>query len=164
MRQQPSQEAAVQPEPVDATPRGGGRVTEPVPPTWRYVELENGDGSGRAGDVLKDFGVVVKNADGAPAAGVPVHVAIVGAEGKLNGGGRTLSRSSDAAGRVGFACALPESAGPFVLDVTLPEQPGPPSKLEVMVEPPSPNPHKTRPHNRLLFYEGYQFGKLHTLS
>lgn len=138
--EQPAREAAAPAEPVRTAPRAaGGGVKAPVPPSWRYVELENGDGSGRAGEVLKDFGVVVKNSDGAPAAGVPVHVAIVGAGGKLNGGGRTLSRSSDATGRVGFACALPESAGPFVLDVTLPEQPGPPSKLEVMVQPAPPD-------------------------
>jgi hypothetical protein len=137
---QRSHEAATPREPAEAAPRpGSAGVTEPVSQTWRYVELENGNGSGRAGDVLKDFGVVVKNSDGAPAAGVPVHVAIAGADGKLNGGGRTLSRTSDAAGRVGFACALPESAGPFVLDVTLPEQPGPPSKLEVMVAPALPD-------------------------
>lgn len=106
---------------------------------WRYLELEGVDGQGRAGELLKGLAVVVKNQDGAPAAGVPVMIAIAGVGGALDGGGRTLRRSSDTSGRVDFACSLPERVGHFVLDISLPEQPGTTSRFDLMVEPAAPD-------------------------
>ena len=44
----------------------------------------------RAGEVLSGLKVLVRDADGNPAPDVPVMVAVAGAEGTLNGGGRQL--------------------------------------------------------------------------
>jgi biopolymer transport protein ExbB/TolQ len=127
----------------------GGTKTPPVSaarshsssaraPSWRYLEHANGARSGRAGETLKDVTVLVKNQDGAPAAGVPVMVSVVGADGALEGGGRTLRKVSDASGQVGFECVLPSAVGTLALDVSLPEQPGPSTRVEVAVVPGPP--------------------------
>ena len=107
----------------------------PPAPTWRYVEMENDDPAARAGEVFSGLNLLVCDTHGAPAPDVPVSVAIAGAEGALNGGGRQLRTNSDAEGRVRLDCTVPESIGLFGLEVSLPEQPGPPTRLEIMVLP-----------------------------
>ena len=102
-------------------------------PAWRYVEMLNGHGPLRAGDVAKDLAVLVRNADGSPAPNVPVLVAVAGEGGELERGERSLRRKSDAKGRVEFSCTLPEAVGPFELEVSLPEQPGPAQRLVLTV-------------------------------
>lgn len=111
----------------------------PPSPNWRYVEVLGGDRLAQAGEGLQDLTAVVKGADGEVAAGVPVTVTIVGTGGALQGGARKLQVDSDGAGRVQFDCTVPERAGLFALDVALPEQPGPPVRMEVIVRPGAPH-------------------------
>jgi len=108
-------------------------------PAWRYVEMLNGHGPLRAGDVVKDVAVLVRNADGSPAPNVPVLVAVAGESGELERGERSLRRKSDAKGRVEFSCTLPEAVGPFELEVSLPEQPGPAQRLVLTVRAAAPD-------------------------
>lgn len=103
-------------------------------PSWRYVELANGKRSGRAGSEA-DLELVVRSEDGSPAAKVPVVVAVAGPAGALAGGQRSVRARSGADGKLGVACTLPEVAGAFALDVSLPEQPGPATRIELHVEP-----------------------------
>lgn len=131
-RTEPRADASARAAPVASS------APAPRAPAWRYVESANGSRAGTAGEVLRDLAVIVRNADGTPAAGVPVMVTIAGSEGALDDGGRTLRRSSDAAGKVGFSCELPRVVGSLALDVALPEQPGPPTRLEVRVEAGTP--------------------------
>jgi biopolymer transport protein ExbB/TolQ len=105
----------------------------PVASTWRYVEMENERPLARAGEVLSGLNLLVRDTDGNPAADVPVMVAVAGAEGTLNGGDRQLRTNSDAEGRVRLDCTAPESIGLFGLEVSLPEQPGSPMRLEIPV-------------------------------
>lgn len=103
--------------------------------TWRYLEIEASQHQARAGEVLRDLGLCVKDADGKAAWGIPVVITISGAGGSLDGGVRTLRVNSDEAGRVGFGCTVPETVGPFALDVALAEQAGPATRVEVTVLP-----------------------------
>jgi biopolymer transport protein ExbB/TolQ len=123
------------------------RVLAPPPPapapppqstTWRYIEMTEEDPMARAGEVISGLSFLVRNASGDLAPDIPVAIAIAGAEGALNGGGRHLKTVSDKEGRVQLDCTVPESAGLFGLEVTLPEQPGPPTRLEIMVLPGAP--------------------------
>lgn len=113
------------------------RRADPAPkeaPSWRYVELANGKRSGEAGSDTK-LELVVRSADGTPAPKVPVVVAVAGTAGALADGERSLRSQSGGDGKVAVACVLPEKAGAFALDVSLPEQPGPATRIEVSVEP-----------------------------
>jgi len=107
--------------------------------TWRYVEVVGGDRLSRAGETLHNLTVMVKDSNGEPAPDVPVTITIVGTGGQLEGGDRKIQRRSDESGQVTFGCTVPERAGLFALDVALPEQPGPPVRLEVVVRPGDPH-------------------------
>lgn len=130
---------AVGPSPTQDAQEPRAKLVAKPKPTWRNVELEDGGREAEAGGVLRDVGLLVKDADGRPALGVPVMVTIPGAGGALDGGRRQLRMNSDGAGRIGFDCTVPESAGPFALDVSLPEQPGPSTRLVLMVRPGAPH-------------------------
>lgn len=106
----------------------------PEAPSWKYVELANGSGSGRAGSTA-DLDLLVCSADGEPAQDVSVMVALPGSGGSLDGGKRNARLRSNEDGRVTVACTLPEEAGTFGLDVSLPEQPGPATRIELTVLP-----------------------------
>lgn len=120
---------------VGSKPRGSGPSGLPG---WRYVEFEGNGHTVAAGDVV-DLGVVVRNGTDAPAPGVPVFVKITSGDAVLGSGGRALRDSSDASGRVGFQCRAPERVGSFVLEASLPEQPGSPTLMKVEVEPGEPS-------------------------
>jgi len=118
-------------------------LTPPDPPpvgapTWRYVEMEDEDPYVRAGEMLSGLSFLVRDAGGEPAPSVPVAITIAGAEGGLNGGGRHFKTVSDGEGRVSLDCTVPESTGIFGLEVMFPEQPGPPTRLEILVLPGAP--------------------------
>jgi biopolymer transport protein ExbB/TolQ len=106
---------------------------KPASPAWHYVELESGAGGGRAGAVLPDLGLMVKDVEGKPAADVAVIVTAAGTAGSLGDGDRSVRGTSNKAGRIGVACSLPEGTGPFALDVSFPGQAGSPTRLEVLV-------------------------------
>jgi hypothetical protein len=108
-------------------------------PKWRYIELDGGPREAGAGDVVKGLGVVVKNGDGKPAPGVPVVVTVASPQGVLDGGVRQLRTSSDEAGRVALHCTVPESIGPFALDIALTEQSGPATRVDLTVRPGPPD-------------------------
>ena len=122
-------ETAPEPEPAPPPP--------PPAPAWKYVELENGSGSGRAGDTA-DLVLLVRASDGAPAEGVPVVVSVPGAVGALVEGQKSVRVASDAEGRVPVSCTLPEQSGSFALDVSIAEQPGSPTRIELDVGPGAP--------------------------
>lgn len=128
--------AAPAPAPTPA-PAPAPEPAAPDPPSWRYVELANGQGSGRAGSTA-DLVLLVRSSDGEPAEDVAVVVAVPGSDGSLDGGQRTVRAQSDGKGQVGVACTLPEQAGSFALDVSLPEQPGPATRIELTVIPGEP--------------------------
>jgi biopolymer transport protein ExbB/TolQ len=150
---EPAVTAEARPEPAGAATPPRGETPPPSPreteaqehsvgvptPTWRYVEMEGGERVAQAGEVLRKLGLLVKNADGQPSSDVPVLVTIPGTEGALDGGARQLRTTSDDAGRIEFACTVPQSVGPFALDVSLPEQLGPSTRLEVMIRPGTPH-------------------------
>jgi biopolymer transport protein ExbB/TolQ len=127
-----SSDATASSDPAPTPPR-----SEPAAPAWKYVELENGSGSGRAGSEA-DLVLLVRAADGSPAEDVTVVVSVSGSDGTLNGGQRSVRVSSDAEGRVPVSCTLPERAGAFAVDVALPEQPGPATRIELDVAPAAP--------------------------
>ena len=137
----PSGEAAVAapvaPAPSPAPPPEPAPPPPPQAPAWKYVELQNGSGSGRAGSKA-DLVLLVRAADGAPAEDVPVVVSVPGGSGSLDGGQRSVRASSDGDGRVPIACTLPERSGPFAIDVAIPEQPGPATRIELEVSPGDP--------------------------
>jgi biopolymer transport protein ExbB/TolQ len=124
---------------ADGSAKLGPAEAAPAPkPVWHYVEMENGNGTGRAGSVVSDLGILVRDSDGKPAAGVPVIVAVSGTEGDVGGGERSVRRASDSRGRVGIECSLPRTVGAFALEVSLPEQAGPSTRLEVLVHAADP--------------------------
>ena len=90
--------------------------------------------SGRAGSTA-DLVLLVRASDGAPAESVPLVVSVPGASGSLEDGQRSIRASSDAEGRVPVSCTLPEQAGSFSIDVAIPEQPGPATRIELDVLP-----------------------------
>lgn len=114
-----------------------GRSSASPLPRWRYVEFEDDDRRVPAGEVAP-FAVVVRNGTDGPAPGVPVFLKIASGDAVLASGGRALRESSDASGRVGFECRAPQRVGSFVLEASLPDQPGSPTLLEVEVEPAEP--------------------------
>lgn len=121
-------------------------VSTPAPPepppqterrTWRYVQLETEGASGQAGaDMMVHL--LVQGADGKAAAEVAVVVTVPGEEGSLAKGGRSARGESDAEGRVSVPCRLPDKAGTFSLDVSIPDQPGQTTRIEVGVLPGAP--------------------------
>ncbi|MEM7414485.1 MAG: MotA/TolQ/ExbB proton channel family protein [Gemmatimonadota bacterium] len=133
----PPAPVAVTPAPAPA-PAPTPEPAAPDPPSWKYVELANGQGSGRAGSSA-DLVLLVRSSDGEPAEDVAVVVAVPGSEGSLGDGQRTVRGQSDTRGEVGVACTLPEQAGSFALDVSLPEQPGPSTRIELTVVPGEPS-------------------------
>jgi len=130
----PTPPAAQQPAPPAPAP-----TPAPAPKPWHYVELAKRNGAYRAGESLKDFTLLVRDAEGAEAKDVPVLVTVAGDGGSLHDGGTSLRARSDAKGRVAFSCTLPEAAGSFEMDVALPEQAGPPTRVRVGVGPAAPH-------------------------
>lgn len=136
-------EPAASDAPVSVSPASDNhREARPVPnggdfsaPTWRYLEIGSGLHEARAGEALRDLGLLVKDADGKPSFGIPVVITIAGVGGSLDGGVRALRVNSDEVGRVGFGCTVPETVGPFSLDVAIAEQAGPATRVEVAVRP-----------------------------
>lgn len=122
---------AAEPEPAPPPP-----APEPAP-AWRYVQLASEGASGEAGSETK-IDLVVLNADGEGAEDVAVVVNVVGTHGSLDGGVRSARATSGTGGRLSVPCTLPERAGSFALDVSIPEQPGPATRLEVAVVPGAP--------------------------
>ena len=115
-------------------------VAAPAPAarSWHYVEAPEQSGPLRAGTTLERFTLLVRDADGAEAADVPVLVTLTGGDGSVSAGNRTVRAQSDSAGRVTFPCTLPERAGALEFDVALPGQSGPPTRLRFAVEPGPP--------------------------
>jgi len=152
----PTAMAVVAPAPVESAPpeppasvaRQSEAPAPPAKPVWHYVEMENGNGLGRAGAVLADFGLIVKDAAGKAAPGVPIIVAVPGTKGDLGGGERSVRRESDGSGRVGIDCSLPESVGPFALEVSLPDQAGPSTRFEVGVHAAEPHAFEVEGNNQ----------------
>jgi len=98
------------------------------------VELAEENGAYPAGHTLGALELVVRGPDGEPAPEVPVLVSVAGAGGGSIAGGKQSARiTSDEEGRVAVACTLPERAGSFELDVSISEQPGPPTRLRLAV-------------------------------
>ena len=110
----------------------------PAAPAWHHVEVSGGPYPGVAGGQISGITLVVRNSDGDVAEDVPVLVTIASLGGLLEGGARTLRSSSSVLGVVRFGCTLPEQAGTFVLDVTLPDHPGMATRLDLEVAPASP--------------------------
>ena len=106
---------------------------EPAKPTWHYVEISGGPYPGVVGGRVAGVTLVVRNADGDAAENIPVVVTIASQGGSLDGGVRTLRSSSSVAGVVRFGCTLPEQVGTFSLDVTLPDQPGTATRVDIEV-------------------------------
>lgn len=136
----PAAASAQPPTAATTSPAPTAPAAQPVAEKakWRYVELDGGPREARAGETLKGLRVVVKNGDGRPAPGVPVVVTVASPFGALEGGGRQVRTSSDEAGYVELVCTAPEAVGPFALDVALPEQPGPPTRVDLAVQPGPP--------------------------
>jgi hypothetical protein len=102
------------------------------------VELAGANGAYPAGRELKALKLVVRGPDGAPAPDVPVVVSVGSEGGSLAGGHRSARGKSDGSGLVSVPCTLPERVGTFELDVSIPEQPGPPTRIRVAVAPDAP--------------------------
>lgn len=124
------------PVPAPAPPPPPAPAPEPAP-AWRYVQLASDGAGGEAGGRV-DVDLVVQTAEGEGAADANVMVAVVDGDGTVGKGARTVRLTSDEKGRVTVPCTLPEKAGTFALDVSLPEQPGPPTRVEVAVRPGGP--------------------------
>ena len=107
-------------------------------PEWHYVEVTGGPYRGVVGAHLEGISLGVRNREGEPAVDVPVLVTIVSSGGSLEGGARTHRSTSDAAGIASFECTLPEQVGTFALDVSLPDQPGTATRLDVAVTAEAP--------------------------
>jgi biopolymer transport protein ExbB/TolQ len=105
----------------------------PVATPWRHFELEETNGAYPAGSVLEPLKLVVRDPDGAPASGVAVLITVVGEGGSLDDGSSSVRATSDEDGRVGVSCTLPERAGTFEFDASVPDQPGPPTRLRLSV-------------------------------
>ncbi len=134
---------------LDDSPAGAGEVfaapvvaaplsvPEPEPtrevPSWHYLEDAGGPYAGVAGSSVDLVRVMVKDRDGEAVEGIPVVISVATSGGSLEGGVRTLRSSSGVDGAVAFGCTLPEQAGTFALDVALPDQPGPATRVEVTV-------------------------------
>jgi hypothetical protein len=82
--------------------------------------------------------LLVRASGGEPAGDVSVVVSVPGASGSLGDGQRSIRASSDEEGRVPLTCTLPEQSGPFAIDVAIPEQPGPATRIELNVAPAEP--------------------------
>lgn len=121
------------PDPRPAPSEAAAEPETAKPPAWHYVEAVGGPHRGVAGTAVAGLTLAVRNREGEPAQGVPVLVSIVGSGGALADGGRTLRAASDQRGAVRFGCTLPQKAGTFALDVTLPDQPGTATRMEITV-------------------------------
>lgn len=137
----PSGQSGTAAPPVQAPPPPRPETPPPPPqpaaPTWKYVELANGSGTGRAGSSA-DLVLLVRASGGEPAEDVSVVVSVPGSSGSLGDGQRSIRASSDEEGRVPVTCTLPEQSGPFAIDVAIPEQPGPATRIELNVAPAEP--------------------------
>lgn len=102
---------------------------------WRYIELEGAPPVAAAGDKVDGVSLLVRTAEGDPAPGVPVVVSIPGNSGALDEGKRERRFESDDVGRIEFGCTAPDAVGPFLVQATMPEQPGPPTRIEIAVRP-----------------------------
>lgn len=114
------------------------QAAPPPPPApaaipWRHFELEDTNGAYPAGSVLEPLKLVVRDPDGAPAAGVAVLIAVASEGGSLDNGSASVRTTSDKNGLVGVSCTLPERAGTFEFDASVPDQPGPPTRLRLSV-------------------------------
>ncbi|MGB1656457.1 MAG: MotA/TolQ/ExbB proton channel family protein [Longimicrobiales bacterium] len=128
-------QAAVPPTRGAAAPATPAPEAEPAPaaPAWHYVEVAGGPYAGVAGSPVEGIALSVRNRDGQPAPDVPVLIAVASSGGSLDGGLRTLRASSGSNGSVEFGCTLPEQVGTFALDVTLPDQPGSATRVDIAV-------------------------------
>lgn len=106
---------------------------------WCWIEVAGDLPVVAAGETASDVTLVVRNGDGGPAADRPVLVALPAAGGALEGGARQLRTRSDPKGLVKVSFTAPEAVGPFGLDVSLPDQPGPATRVDVKVRPGSPH-------------------------
>ncbi len=122
----PAPETASAPEPTPA----------PVP--WRHVQLEDVNGAYAAGSRLDPLALIVRTADGTPAADVPVLVTVVGDGGALDGGSPNARATSDEGGRISLSATMPERTGTFEIDVSISDQPGPPTRLRLPVRAADP--------------------------
>ncbi len=102
---------------------------------WRYIELEGASPVASAGDKVDGLSLLVRTAEGDPAPGVPVVVSIPGNSGALDEGKRERRFESDDGGRIEFGCTAPDAVGPFLVQATMPEQLGPPTRIEIAVRP-----------------------------
>lgn len=123
------------PAPVAVPPAPPAPEAEPTPtaPAWHYVEVAGGPYAGVAGGSVEGILLSVRNRDGEPASGIPVLVTVASSGGSLDGGTRTLRASSGTDGSVDFGCTLPSQVGTFAVDVTLPDQPGSPTRVDIAV-------------------------------
>ena len=126
--------------PVDPAPSPPAPEAQPTPaaPAWHYVEVVGGSYAGVAGARVEGIRLSVKNRDGVPSVDIPVLISVASSGGSLAGGARTLRSSSGADGTVEFGCTLPQQVGTFALDVTLPDQPGAASRVDITVSAAAP--------------------------
>jgi hypothetical protein len=132
----PSAVSAPAPAPVAAAEAPAPKTKAPPPPptpSWRHIEFEEMNGAYPAGSVLDPLKLVVRGPDGEPVSGVPVLISVAGAGGSLDDGRSSMRATSDKDGRVGVSCRLPERAGTVEFDVSVHEQPGPPTRLRLVV-------------------------------
>lgn len=124
-------------EPRSAEPEveSVAQVAAPVGPKrgWCYVDLEGEAPEVDAGQAVAGLSFVVRNGDGGPVSDIPLVVSINGSGGSLEEGARRVVRRSDDDGRVAIACTAPERVGAFTLHADLPDQPGPPTRVDVKV-------------------------------
>jgi biopolymer transport protein ExbB/TolQ len=100
---------------------------------WCYVDLEDGAPEVDAGQPVAGLALIVRDGEGRPVGDMPVVVSINGSGGSLEDGARRVVTRSDDEGRVEIACTAPERVGAFSLHADLPDQPGPPTRIDVKV-------------------------------
>ena len=110
--------------------------TTPAPPTPQYHLLaEPAEYSARAGETVPDIRLLVHNGDGGPVSGIPIEITIPTDGGRLPGRTHRLQRETDDTGQVRFNWTVPERAGRFALEASLPGQPGPARRVDLRVDP-----------------------------